>query len=129
MLWQKSGTRFASDSLVQGLPFNFQLPTGLPPSYSCQGSGYYARVKYELRVRGERPGILRPDRTVHTPLLVVPAHEEGAKLHSMLSKQGWLGAWKTLKGDVKLRKYPWGAYSEVHATVRIFNVCCAKYMS
>ena len=118
-LWEKGCAYPSPDSRILALPFTFQLPAGLPPSYSREGSGYAAKIVYELHVLGERPGIFRSNRSIHMLLPVLSAHEEGARLHSMIITSGWQGNWKKQERKIEIRRQIWGPYSEVYATVRM----------
>ncbi|KIP04855.1 hypothetical protein PHLGIDRAFT_109000 [Phlebiopsis gigantea 11061_1 CR5-6] len=117
LLWQKGCAYPSLDSQILVLPFGFKLPAGLPPSHSCTGSQYSAKIEYGLHVLGERPGTFRRDRKIHLPLIVVPAHEQGAHIHSAIIAEGWQGGWRAVERRAEIRRQIWGPYSEVHATL------------
>jgi hypothetical protein len=100
------------------LPFEFTLPTDLPPAFHAHSSHWYkATVSYAVQVVAERPGFLRFNRRIGQTFPVLPlAADEQAKVAARLSRR-WDGDWKTSEKTELVRKGLWGDHAKVEGQV------------
>ncbi|KAJ7496759.1 hypothetical protein FB451DRAFT_1208704 [Mycena latifolia] len=118
-LWTQ-GTAFPEPgSHVLTCPFRFQLPENLPPSFHCSAHSSGGAISYSLEVVGDRPGLFRSNRRIRRLISVVPAASQSQLLAKESLTQGWMGQWRDIKQDDKLRTGIWGDYSHAHATLSI----------
>ncbi|KAJ7603727.1 hypothetical protein B0H17DRAFT_1026531 [Mycena rosella] len=118
-LWTQGAAFPEAGSHVLVCPFRFQLPGNLPPSFICSGSSRGGAVSYSLEVVGDRPGLFRANRRVRRIISVVPAASQIQLLATESLRHGWMGQWKDIKQDEKLRTGIWGDYSHAWATLSI----------
>ncbi|KAJ7125226.1 hypothetical protein C8R44DRAFT_703420 [Mycena epipterygia] len=116
-LWDQ-GTAFPEPgSHVLSFPFQFELPENLPPSFHCWGHHRHATIAYSLEVVGERTRFFRLNRRIRRLISVVPAASQSQLLAKETLMQGWIGPWKDITHEEKLRQGIWGEYS--HARVKL----------
>ncbi|KAJ7496773.1 hypothetical protein FB451DRAFT_1208742 [Mycena latifolia] len=117
-LWTQGAAFPEAGSHVLACPFRFQLPENSPPSFLCS---QYARgaISYSLEVVGDRSGLLRSNRRIRRLISVVPAASQSQLLAKESLMQGWMGQWRHVTQDEKLRTGIWGDYSHAHATLSI----------
>ncbi|KAJ7640818.1 hypothetical protein DFH06DRAFT_927791, partial [Mycena polygramma] len=102
------------------LPFQFCLPTNLPPSFHCDGYRRGASICYSLEVVGTRSGRFVPNLRIETLFSVVSAATTSQMLDKGRLTQSWDGAWRDTKQEVQLRRGILGEYSRAYATVRLY---------
>jgi hypothetical protein len=98
-------------------PFQFVLPSELPPSFyysKVQSSG---AIKYYVEVVGKRPGLCRFNRRIRKPFSVVPAASPNDIVNKTLLTSGWNKGWRSFTLEDRIRKWPWGGYSHIYAEV------------
>ncbi|KAJ7496742.1 hypothetical protein FB451DRAFT_1074841 [Mycena latifolia] len=118
-LWTQGTASPELGSHVLSCPFRFQLPENLPPSFYCSAHSSGGAINYSLEVVGDRPGLFRSNRRVRRLISVVPAASQSQLLTKESLMQGWMGQWRDIKQDSKLRTGIWGDYSHAHATLSI----------
>ncbi len=106
-----------SDALrIMILPFQFLLPSELPPSCEFSQSGNSGRVEYCIEVVGVRP-VLHRNRTVACSFLVMPLSTGGARLsQALVLREPQL--WRQVIDVKHIRRGFMGEYSRVSAVVR-----------
>ncbi|KAJ6495379.1 hypothetical protein C8R45DRAFT_824019 [Mycena sanguinolenta] len=121
VLWtQCSGAFPAADPHVISLPFQFQLPANLPPSFLCDdGADARGAISYLLEVEGAGPSISRPNPRVRRAFSVVPAASQNQLLVKEFLQQGWQGAWRDVSQNEQLRQGIWGEYSRAAVTLSL----------
>jgi hypothetical protein len=114
-LWTLSSAIPKSDSETLRIPFNFQLPNHLPPSFYVHGDE--TQISYSIEAVGGRTGSFSPIwRTGHVfPLIPAATEQEIAAQKHLLS--GWTGAWSTFTAGLNVRRGLWGDYSRVDIEV------------
>ncbi|KAJ7037959.1 hypothetical protein C8F04DRAFT_1090779 [Mycena alexandri] len=116
-LWTQGTVFPEAGSHVLSFPFQFQLPTTLPPSYHCDGHSRGGAISYSLEVVGDRPGIFRTNTRIRRVFSVVPAASDSQLLTKESLRQGWDGSWKDTMREDKIRQGLWGDYSRVSASL------------
>ncbi|KAI9057231.1 hypothetical protein FKP32DRAFT_1367553 [Trametes sanguinea] len=111
-LWVRGRSPPPEDDHMLRIPFSLPIPEDAPPSFGFESYMNEAFVHYSLEVTGVRTGTFAVDRTFKEPILVVTPDPLGAALRSEL-KLGWQGDWGRIKAEQKIRKVPWGDYSNV----------------
>jgi hypothetical protein len=106
------------DSGILELPFEFTLPTDLPPAFHAhQDHWYKATISYAVQVVAERHGLLRFNRRIGQTFPVLPLATDGqADIATRLS-QGWDGDLKTSEKTELVRKGLWGDHAKVEGQV------------
>ncbi|OSX57251.1 hypothetical protein POSPLADRAFT_1157299 [Postia placenta MAD-698-R-SB12] len=94
------------------LPFQFELPYGLPPSIVQAVIGGKADIVYKVEAIGVRSAVLHSNLRTSLHIAVVPPDPNGIQLRSNL-EAGWNGHWTTATEHKKMRRDFWGAYAEV----------------
>ncbi|KAF8150449.1 hypothetical protein K438DRAFT_1988410 [Mycena galopus ATCC 62051] len=112
------GTAFPEPgSHILPLPFQFLLPTNLPPSFHCAAYHRSATISYAIEVTGERAGFYRINRRIRRLISVVPAASQSQLIIQESLRQGWNGPWKDFTQEEKLRQGIWGDYSRARLTI------------
>ncbi|KAF8150468.1 hypothetical protein K438DRAFT_2027132 [Mycena galopus ATCC 62051] len=118
-LWER-GTVFPDPgSHLLVLPFKFQLPTDLPPSFHLSVLHHEAIISYTLEVVGSRPGLFRRDHLIRKVFPVLPAASPAQILAKRSLKKGWDGVWRSVFLERKMRQGFWGDHSHARAEVKI----------
>nr|GAT56176.1 predicted protein [Mycena chlorophos] len=103
-LWQRGAAFPLPGSHILDLPFEFQLPSSLPPSFHFAVHHHKVSINYTMEILGSRPGLLRKDRRITKTFAVLPAASP-TQIEAKLSlKQGWVGPWKTTVSEMKVRQ-------------------------
>ncbi|KAJ7287061.1 hypothetical protein C8J57DRAFT_1282699 [Mycena rebaudengoi] len=118
-LWDIGAAFPEPGSHILACPFEFHLPEGLPPSFHCSAHSRTAAISYSLEVVGDRPGFFQFNRRIRRLISVVPAASQGQLLAKESFRQGFVGRWRTLGQDEKLRQGIWGDYSYAQAELMI----------
>jgi hypothetical protein len=98
------------------LPFHFNLRGSLPPSFVTK-SMHSGVVEYYIEVVADRPGIFHWNRRIRQPFLLVSQASPIDINNQVLLAQGRNSGWTSFKVDKRIRRWPWGDYSHVHAEV------------
>ncbi|KAJ7188820.1 hypothetical protein C8R46DRAFT_877072 [Mycena filopes] len=119
-LWDR-GTVFPDPGThILVLPFQFQLPDNLPPSFNLSALHHEASISYALEAVGTRPGrLLRKDRHVRQVFMVLPAASPAQILAKTSLKPRWDGPWKTFLVEQKVRQGIWGDHAHVRTEVQL----------
>ena len=124
-LW-KHGTAYPpAGTHILSLPFRFELPEHIPPSYAHSNGRWRAAVKYSLDVIGHRKGF-RFSYQLREKLSILSCDVAGARLHSALASGSWSRSWKKLEAQKDIRRGLWGEFTHVLATVSP-PPCSRKY--
>jgi hypothetical protein len=118
-LWQRTQPPPLPGSRVIEVPFSFQLPDSLPPSFRASRSYGSGTVIYFLEVVAYRPGRLQSNRHIRADLTVLPAGiPEHIQIRSRLVN-GWGASmpWRTHAYKQSIRRGVWGDYSSVEVKV------------
>ncbi|KAK7057673.1 arrestin-N domain-containing protein [Favolaschia claudopus] len=119
LLWAR-GTAFPDPgSHLLDLPFKFQLPVSLPPSFHLSVINHEATIQYIVEVVGSRPGRFRRDNVVHQIFPVLPAASPEQVVARKSLKKGWHGAWTAVSVERKIRQGIWGDHAHARAKVKI----------
>lgn len=120
-LWTLGSVFPLPGSHVIRLPFTFQLPELLPPSFHYSGIGRLAHIGYSIEVVGHRPGIFARNRRVGRVFPLVPAADplDVATRFDFLS--GWNGEWSNTQVGDDIRQGLFGQYSRVDMEVSDFH--------
>ncbi|KAJ7869108.1 hypothetical protein B0H14DRAFT_292448 [Mycena olivaceomarginata] len=122
-LWTHGSASPEAGSRAISLPFQFQLPANLPPSFHCDlNHTRGGAITYSLEVVGERTGILRKNRCIRRVFSVVPAASRDQLLVSGSLRQGRRDSWKDIKRNAEIRHGIWGEHSRVYATLSLPNL-------
>jgi hypothetical protein len=99
------------------LPFKFELPENLPPSFKTGSSDNH--IHYTLEVTVERDGFFNINKRIEEVLSITSraTRQEMAQISEL--RQGWEDSWAVISKNEWIRKYFWHYKSraEVH-------VCC-----
>ncbi|RDX41137.1 hypothetical protein OH76DRAFT_1467291 [Lentinus brumalis] len=95
--------------------FRWKLPDNLPPSTYYSGHLKAASVVYSLETVGLRRGVLKSDKKIHTPLVVLQSDSVGTQLPLGLSDVPW----KKFYREQKVRKGFWGVSDPGTVTVEL----------
>ncbi|KAJ7648624.1 hypothetical protein DFH06DRAFT_1423208 [Mycena polygramma] len=117
-LWAQGGPYPEPGSHILSLPFQFQFPETLPPSFHCWSYHRHSNIGYSLEVVGTRTGFFRINRRIRRLISVVPAASQEQLLAKESLRQGWNGPWRDITWAEKLRKGIWGEYSHARATAK-----------
>lgn len=122
MLWTPGSAFPAPDTHVLRLPFTFQLPDTLPPSFHYIGGGIMGRIGYSVEVVGHRPGRFTRNRRVGCvfPLLPVADPLDVSTRMDLLS--GWNGNWKKIEVGKDIRQGLFGQYSHVEIEISLPDI-------
>ncbi|KAJ6478046.1 hypothetical protein C8R47DRAFT_1139217, partial [Mycena vitilis] len=118
-LWAQGGAYPEPGSHTLSLPFQFQFPETLPPSFHCWSYHRHSNIGYSLEVVGTRAGFFRINRRIRRLISVVPAASQEQLLAKESLRQGWNGPWRDIIQEEKLRKGIWGEYSRARAKLTI----------
>ncbi|KAL6306459.1 hypothetical protein BKA93DRAFT_729648 [Sparassis latifolia] len=118
VLWRRGTAYPPPGSHTLSFPFEFALPTHLPPSFHFNGFNVGGSVSYELEVVGVRRGTFHWNRRMQVPLAVVPCDTTGHSLRTAV-QNGWRGAWATLTREERVRKGVWGDHAHVKMILRL----------
>ncbi|KAJ7639619.1 hypothetical protein DFH06DRAFT_1431857 [Mycena polygramma] len=116
-LWAQGGPYPEPGSHILSLPFQFQFPETLPPSFHCWSYHRHSNIGYSLEVVGTRTGFFRINRRIRRLISVVPAASQEQLLAKESLRQGWNGPWRDITWAEKLRKGIWGEYSHARLTI------------
>lgn len=94
ILWTLGGAFPDPGSHVLRLPFTFQLPNLLPPSFHYNSGGTLAHIGYSIEVVGRRPGLFTTDYRVGCVFPLLPAADPRDVSTRMSLRSGWTGNWK-----------------------------------
>ncbi|KAF7289327.1 Arrestin-N domain-containing protein [Mycena indigotica] len=112
----KQGSAYPPPGLhILSCPFEFTLPSPLPPSFHCEAYHRSGTIGYSLEVVGQRSGIFRFNRRIRRLIPVIPAATPEQVAIKEALMQGWNGGWKTYARDDKLRRGLWGDYAHSRA--------------
>ncbi|KAH9950292.1 hypothetical protein B0H21DRAFT_566041 [Amylocystis lapponica] len=117
-LWKRGTAHTASEPHTTRIPFEFALPSTLPPSFDFMGMDTKAVIRYFIELVGVRPGTFRMNKKCIFPLAVVPSDPHGAELHSAL-QFGWDGPWTTVRREGQVRKALWGEYAKAEVELTL----------
>ncbi|KAJ7503089.1 hypothetical protein B0H11DRAFT_1711894 [Mycena galericulata] len=115
LLWERGMAFPEPGSHVLSLPFQFELPANIPPSFHLSVHDREATISYAIDVLGTRPGRLRKNRRIQQVFTVLPAASPAQLLVKKTLKQGWGGPWKTVFFEQKVRHGIWGDYGHARA--------------
>ena len=113
-LWSHGGSYPEPGSDLLRLPFRFQLPDSLPPSFRYSGFQKSASVLYSVTAVGVRPGTFQLNRRIRHPLVVLPKDVHGTQARHAISTSDF----KTLYVEEKIRRGLWGDYATARVEVR-----------
>lgn len=116
-VWTK-GTLYptpGSDTLR--LPFQFQLPVDIPPSFQFNANYKHGIVGYYIDVVGVRKGAFSSNRRIYKPFAVVRHDPASASIRAAL-QNGWTGDWDVTERVAKIRRGLWGEHADVRMEVR-----------
>ncbi|KAI0328194.1 hypothetical protein GY45DRAFT_1326605 [Cubamyces sp. BRFM 1775] len=126
VVWTQGSTYPAPGEGTLRIPFHFQLPPDLPPSYRDQKPAWSegGAIRYSLIAVGARAGALNQNRRVRVPLAVVQRDVVGAALRRKFSAAANDAEipWKVGRAEEKIRRGLWGDYAVVQAELRIPDV-------
>ncbi|KAJ7640784.1 hypothetical protein DFH06DRAFT_1215230 [Mycena polygramma] len=121
-LWSPGSASPEGGSGILSIPFQFQLPENLPPSFHCNASPHGGEISYCLEVVGNRHGSFRANRRLRQLLWIVPAATQSQLLAKESLRQGLVESWRDIKHEQRLRRGIWGEYSRAWATLSIPNL-------
>ena len=111
----------AGSSPPRRYPFQFVLPSKLPPSFHFSKGWSGGAIKYFVEVVGKRHGLFRSDRHIRKLFPVVPSASPNDISNKALLVGGWDQEWRSFKLEDRIRRWPWEGHSHVYAEVcRIF---------
>ncbi|KAJ8474382.1 hypothetical protein ONZ51_g7260 [Trametes cubensis] len=126
VVWSQGSSYPAPGEGTLRIPFRFQLPPDLPPSFRDQKPPWSegGAIRYSLIAVGVRAGTLNQNRRVRVPLAVVQRDAVGAALRKKLSAAANDGEipWKVGCVEERIRRGLWGDYAVVQAELRIPDV-------
>ncbi|KAI0075017.1 hypothetical protein K474DRAFT_1676667 [Panus rudis PR-1116 ss-1] len=117
-LWQKGTAYPAPGEHILRLPFAFNLPPNLPPSFKYHTVNGEGVVSYVLEVIGERSGSLSSNRRITCPVRVVP-HDPVGAYHRQCMQQGWSGSWSSYREEARVRKHPWAGQATISVEFQV----------
>ncbi|KAJ7072748.1 hypothetical protein C8F01DRAFT_1076634 [Mycena amicta] len=110
-LWSQGSAYPPPGSHILSCPFEFTLPSLLPPSFHCDAYRRSGTVGYSLEVVGQRAGLFRFNRRIRRVIPIIPAANPAQMVLKESLMQGWSGGWKTHAREDKLRRGIWGDYA------------------
>ncbi|KAF9812839.1 hypothetical protein IEO21_05939 [Rhodonia placenta] len=116
-LWTRGSAYPPAGSHTLTIPFQFELPHDMPPSFSYEHRGVTGSVLYTVSAVGSRAGIFQPNRRSTYDLEVVPADPNGSMIADGL-RNGWQGEWTKRRTVDRIRKGFWGEYANVEMEFR-----------
>lgn len=120
-VWSRGSAYPPPDSHTLSVPFTFNFPPEIPPSFEFTVLESRAVVRYGVEAVGARPGALRLNKRVFVPVVGLPADPYGAQLRAgplAGPASGWTGPWTTVVMQKNIRTGFWGEYAEVSVEVR-----------
>ncbi|KAJ3488296.1 hypothetical protein NLI96_g2951 [Meripilus lineatus] len=111
-VWTKGTIYPSPGSQILRVPFQFNLPVELHPSFEYNAAYKNAIIGYFIEVVGARKGTFNANRRIIRPFAVVRDDPEGASIRSALQK-GWSQEWTTTERFAKIRKGLWGGHADV----------------
>ncbi|KAJ6473649.1 hypothetical protein C8R47DRAFT_1022495 [Mycena vitilis] len=121
-LWSPGSASPEGGSGILSIPFQFQLPENLPPSFHCNASPHGGEISYCLEVVGNRHSSFRANRRLQQLVWIVPAATQSQLLVKESLRQGLVESWRDIKHEQRLRRGIWGGYSRAWATLSIPNL-------
>ena len=115
-VWSRGSTYPPPDSHTLTIPFVFNIPHDIPPSYEFSALESRAVVRYGVEAVGVRPGTLRMNKRVFVPVVGLPGDATGARFRAML-QAGWAGSWDVATKQKQIRQGFWGEHAEAFAEV------------
>lgn len=116
-VWTKGTIYPSPGSQILRVPFQFNLPVELHPSFEYNAAYKNAIIGYFIEVVGARKGTFNANRRIIRPFAVVRDDPEGASIRSALQK-GWSQEWTTTERFAKIRKGLWGGHADVRMEVK-----------
>ncbi|EPS98298.1 hypothetical protein FOMPIDRAFT_1031598 [Fomitopsis schrenkii] len=120
-VWSRGSAYPPPDSHTLSVPFTFNFPPEIPPSFEFTVLESRAVVRYGVEAVGARPGALRLNKRVFVPVVGLPADPYGAQLRAgplAGPASGWTGPWTTVVMQKNIRTGFWGEYAEVSVEFR-----------
>ncbi|KAJ7093139.1 hypothetical protein C8R44DRAFT_815672 [Mycena epipterygia] len=108
-LWTQSSAQTGT----LNLPFQFQLPFDLPPSFHSSVPDRKGIISYAIEVVADRPGIFKSNRRIAAVFSLVPPAAPQDLAFQQFLLQGWSDEWKAVVHEDKIRRGIWGDYSIV----------------
>jgi hypothetical protein len=125
-LWTPGAVFPAPGSHHIELPFAFELPHALPPTFNTAGraddgaGALSARVEYTLVARGARRGLFKRELRVEQSVRVISAAQPAeVAVKTALSAGAWAGAWKVLATESRLSDGPREGFCMARAEVSV----------
>ncbi|KAJ3557999.1 hypothetical protein NM688_g1171 [Phlebia brevispora] len=115
LLWSRATKRTASEGYLK-VPFQFILPSGIPPSCSFSKHSDLGEIAYCIRVVGVRPVFYR-NYTTNTYFPVLPVDIRGYEVSKSFEKP-WTGEWCTLEKERDLQRTPVEGFAHAKMTVK-----------
>ena len=112
-VWTRGSAYPSPGSHTLSIPFGFNLPPDVPPSFEFSVLESRAVVRYGVEAVGVRPGALRLNKRVFVPVVGLPADPYGSQVKTGLLHSNWTGMWTTNAKQQKIRAGFWGEYSNV----------------
>ncbi|KAI0783740.1 hypothetical protein C8Q75DRAFT_725345 [Abortiporus biennis] len=112
-IWSRGQVYPPSGSHTLIIPFEFQLPSYLPPSCHFENNKHCGMVGYVVEVVGVRSGMFKLNRRLTRPISLVPPDPIGAQIRHVLQMGDWGGSWTTVKKQDNIRRGLWGPLSHV----------------
>jgi hypothetical protein len=128
-LWASNNANSDAESHTIRLPFSFQLPKDLPPSFKHVGVGYSGEITYSIQIVGQRAGLLQRNRRVGRVFPLMPAVGIQGVCAKVDLLAGWKGTWKTITSDSKIRRGLWGQQSKIEVEVSRLCMFARKPMA
>lgn len=99
------------------MPFTFELPPLLPPSFHCSHGNSGGTISYSIEVVGERPGFFVRNRRVGVVFPVVPSAIPAEIDARVQLAEGWTGLSRSYIQQDQIRTGLWGDRSTVEAEI------------
>ncbi|KAL4247580.1 Arrestin domain-containing protein [Abortiporus biennis] len=112
-IWSRGQVYPPSGSHTLIIPFEFQLPSYLPPSCHFENNKHCGMVGYVVEVVGVRSGMFKLNRRLTRPISLVPPDPIGAQIRHVLQMGDWGGSWTMVKKQDNIRRGLWGPLSHV----------------
>lgn len=118
-IWSPGVAYPAASSHTLSLPFSFQLPDDLPPSFHFSPFGRRGVISYSIEIVGKRAGLQR-NRRIGRIVPIIPSASHPQAEATRLLTGGWSDqSWKKINVESNIRQGLWSSYSRVEVMLEI----------
>jgi hypothetical protein len=114
-LWTEGDDLASPDTFKRIFPFQFDLPSHLPPSFKAASARQIGDITYYIQLISVRSNTFKKTRCARKIFCVIPATTSKNVYYKSLLLDEWKHGLQSLKVENQIRRWPWEDYSHVQA--------------